>query len=69
MTREAEFANVIDLSTLLKPYKGKWVILSEDKSRVLYSADTMEDAIRESEKFRDHPILVRVPDENTAHLL
>jgi Family of unknown function (DUF5678) len=69
MTREAEFANVVDLSTLLKPYKGKWVILSEDKSSVLYSADTMEEAIRESEKFRDNPILVRVPDENTAHLL
>lgn len=69
MAREAEFANVIDLSTLLKPYKGKWVILSEDKSRVLYSADTMEEAIRESERFRDHPILMRVPDEHTAHLL
>ncbi len=69
MARESEVANVVDLSTLLKPYKGKWVILSEDKSRVLSSADNMEDAIRESGKYKNHPILVRVPDENTAHLL
>jgi hypothetical protein len=54
---------------LLKPYKGKWVILSEDKSRVLFSADTMDDAVREAEKFKNYPLLVRVPDENTAHLL
>jgi hypothetical protein len=69
MTQEAESAKVIDLSMLLKPYKGKWVILSEDKSRVLFSADTMDDAVRESEKFKNYPLLVRVPDENTAHLL
>jgi len=69
MSGEAEFAHVIDLSTLLKPYKGKWVILSGDKSQVLFSADTMDDAIKESEKFKNHPILLRVPDEHTAHLL
>jgi hypothetical protein len=69
MTQEAESAKVIDLSMLLKPYKGKWVILSEDKSRVLFSADTMDDAVREAEKFKNYPLLVRVPDENTAHLL
>jgi hypothetical protein len=69
MARETELPKVVDLSTLLKPYKGKWVILSEDKLRVLFSADTMDDAIRESEKFQNHPILVRVPDEHTAHLL
>ncbi len=61
--------DVIDLSILLKPYKGKWVILSEDKSAVLCSGDTMEEAIKKSRAFGDHPILLRVPDERTAHLL
>ncbi|MBI4522774.1 MAG: hypothetical protein HY695_03050 [Deltaproteobacteria bacterium] len=65
----AENENVIDLSVLLRPYKGKWVVISEDKSRVLVSADTMEEALRRAEEHKNHPILLRVPDEHTAQLL
>jgi hypothetical protein len=60
---------VIDLSRLLKSYEGKWVVISEDKSKVLCAGDTLEDVIKKSEEYKDHPILLRVPDEHTAHLL
>lgn len=60
---------MIDLSRLLKGYEGKWVVISEDKSKVLCAAETLEDAIKKSEEYKDHPILLRVPDEHTAHLL
>lgn len=64
-----EKTKIVDLSGLLKPYKGKWVVISEDKTRVLCSADSLEEAIRGSQNHKDHPILLRVPDEHTAHLL
>ena len=60
---------IIDLSALLKSYKGKWVVISEDKTRVLCSADSLEEAIKGSDKCKDHSILLRVTDEHTAHLL
>lgn len=60
---------IIDLSELLKGYKGKWVVISEDKSKVLCSADSMEEVLKKAEQYRNHPVLLRVPDEHTAHLL
>ncbi len=65
----AKNENVIDLSQLLKGYKGKWVVVSGDRSKVLCFADDIDEVLKEAEKYKGHPILLRVPDENTAHLL
>jgi hypothetical protein len=40
----------IDLTIVLKDYEGKWVVLSSDYTRVLYSADTIEEIGGHSEK-------------------
>ncbi|MFQ5902932.1 MAG: DUF5678 domain-containing protein [Candidatus Binatia bacterium] len=65
-----EQGQIIDLSELLRPYKGKWVAISGDKSQVLCAALTIEQVLRESEDYKDRePIILRVPDEHTAHLL
>jgi hypothetical protein len=62
--------NVIDLSEILKPYIGKWVAISEDKKMVICAADTIEEVIQGSKSFKDgEPVILRVPDEQTAHLL
>ncbi len=61
---------IIDLSVLLVPFKGKWVTISGDKSQVLCDAVTIEEVLKKSERYKDRePILLRVPDEHTAHLL
>ena len=66
----AEQEKIIDLSQLLRPYKGKWVAISGDKSQVLCTASTIEEVLKESENYKDRqPIILRVPDEHTAHLL
>lgn len=65
-----EQGQVIDLSELLRPYKGKWVALSEDKKKVICAADTIEEVIQGSKGVKDgEPVILRVPDEHTAHLL
>ena len=65
-----EQEKVIDLAELLRPFKGKWVAISGDKSQVLCTALTIEEVLKESEKYKDlQPIILRVPDEHTAHLL
>lgn len=62
--------NVIDFSEILRPYKGKWVAISEDKKKVICAADTIEEVIKGSKGFKDgEPVILRVPDEQTAHLL
>ena len=62
--------DIIDLSKILRPYKGKWVAISEDKKRVVCSADTIEEVVRKSKEIKDgEPVIMRVPDEHTAHLL
>lgn len=65
-----EQSQIIDLSELLRPFKGKWVAISGDKSQVLCTAFTIEEVLKESEKYKGlEPIILRVPDEHTAHLL
>jgi len=66
----ADQHKVVDLSELLRPYKGKWVAISGDKSQVLCAALTIEEVLSQSENYKDRePIILRVPDEHTAHLL
>jgi len=61
---------IVDLSKLLEPYQGKWVAISGDKARVLCAANTIEEVLEKSQHYKDdEPILLRVPDEHTAHLL
>lgn len=61
---------VIDLSDLLKPYKGKWVAISNDKKHVICVADTIDEVVEESKNIKNgEPVILKVPDEHTAHLL
>ena len=60
----------IDLSELLRPYRGKWVALSQDETKVLGSGATIDEALegahREGEQ---QPIVIRVPESVAAYLL
>lgn len=60
----------VDLSKLLAPYEGKWVAISGDKSKVLCVANSIEELLEKSKAYKEEdPIVLRVPDEHTAHLL
>lgn len=60
---------VVDLTGILRPYKGKWVAITPDQKKVICYADTVEGVIEGSKKYKDgEPIIYRVPDEHTAHL-
>ncbi len=61
---------VVDLSKILRPYKGKWVAVSEDRKHVVHSAETLGELMNQLRGFKDgEPVVLRVPDEHTAHLL
>ena len=51
----------IDFSELLKDLDNKWVILSEDSTKVIASADNLEDIEDKLQK----GILFKVPDSNS----
>ena len=40
----------LDLSSILKPYEGQWVALSEDNKAVLGSGKTAKEALLNAEK-------------------
>jgi len=40
----------LDLGKILKPYENKWVGLSEDKTAVISSGDSLTDAINDTPK-------------------
>ena len=52
----------IDLTIVLKDYEDKWVILSADNKKVLFSADTIEEIGAHSEK----GIVMKVPRFDAA---
>ena len=61
--------NVIDLSTILAPYRGKWVALSKDEKTVLGSGDSIDEALAEARsKGENQPIITKSPDSFTAYL-
>lgn len=53
----------IDLTHLLAPYKGEWVALSQDETRILGHGKTIEEALSlaKSKKDGDRPLLMKVP--------
>ena len=62
----------IDLTRLLAPYKGEWVALSQDETRILGHGKTIEEALglAKSKKEKERPLLLRVPDdEGTGFVL
>ena len=60
----------IDLTGLLAPYKGQWVALSSDEKHVVGSGTSLEIVLRQAKGAGvEKPLVLRVPDENTAYLL
>ena len=57
MTESVRDIQPIDLTIVLKNYEDKWVVLSDDNQKVLYSADTIEEIGAHSEK----GIVMKVP--------
>ena len=59
-----------DLPKLLGPYKGEWVTLSNDETRVVGHGKTIEEAIAQAKKQGENrPVLIKSPDRNSVLLL
>ena len=55
------------VARIIKPFPGKWVTLSEDKTKVLGVSRSVESALTQAEKKGEtHPHLIKVPDATTA---
>ena len=59
----------IDLTKLLKPYKGQWVALSPDEKRILGHGKSLDEALASVGKEEGRPLLIRVPDESVGFVL
>jgi hypothetical protein len=57
--RDAMAERSLDLSSLAKHYKGKWIIVSKDGCSVLCAAETLEDAIQGSKTYDG--VLLKIP--------
>ena len=55
--------HVIDLSSLLQAYANKWVVLSEDKTSVIASGNTLEELAGKIHE----GIVMRVPEFSMAY--
>jgi hypothetical protein len=57
----------IDLTRLLAPYKGEWVALSSDETRILGHGKTIEETLALAKgKEEARPLLIKVPDDEGA---
>jgi hypothetical protein len=56
---EAMTKQSLDVFSLAKHYKGKWIVVSKDGCTVLCAAETLEDAIQESKTYGG--VLLRIP--------
>ena len=54
----------IDLSDILRPYIGKWVAMTQDRSEVIASASTFKAVLRAVRRKRPPylPLVMKVPD-------
>jgi hypothetical protein len=60
----------IHLTNLLSPYKGKWVALSHDETRVVGAGVTLDEALEAAKKKgEEKPVIIKSPDEHSALLL
>ncbi len=60
----------IDLTELLKPYKGQWVALSQDERRILGHGKSLDEALAAARKVEEgRPVLIKVPDESVGFVL
>ena len=54
------------LQDLMQEYSGKWVLLSEDGTRVLCSANSKKVVLSWPVSTDQHPILCRVPGDSSS---
>ena len=55
------------VAELIKPFPGKWVTLSKDKTKVLGVAHSLDLALSKAHKKGEaYPHLIKVPDGTTA---
>lgn len=60
----------IDMTPVIRKYRGLFVALSKDRKRVLGKGTTPEDALKEArEKGTKDPVLTRIPEDNRSYLL
>ena len=60
----------IDMTPIIKKYRGYFVALSHDRKKVYGKGHTAEEAIHEAkEKGVKEPIITKVPVENRNYLL
>ena len=54
----------IDLTKLLTPYRGEWVALSADETRVLAHGMNMDEVLAQAQHVEHgRPLLLKVPDK------
>lgn len=54
----------IDMKTIYREYKGKWVSLKDDERTVVASGKTLKEVILKSQKKGiHHPIVTQIPQE------
>lgn len=60
----------IHLAKLLAPHSGKWVTLTRDETTILGVGNTIEEALKKAEEQGEAlPVLLKVPEQNTAAIL
>jgi hypothetical protein len=65
MTHSEPIVNLLGLmQELIQEHNGKWVLLSEDKDRVLYSSMTKKDVLEQSRLGDGDWRVVRVPGDS-----
>lgn len=68
--RPAPGPSRVDHADLLRPYVGKWVVLSQDESRVLASGRTLNEATRRVHGVkRECTVVTLVPPDDVVLLL
>ena len=60
----------IDMTPIIKKYRGYFVALSYDRKKVLGKGCTPDQALKEAKKkgFKD-PLITKIPEENRSYLL
>lgn len=60
----------IDMTPIIKKYRGYFVALSHNRKKVYGKGHTAEEAIKEAkEKGIKEPIITKIPSENRNYLL
>lgn len=68
MSKKTQNLKPIDLTEKLKPYEGKWVVLSLNHKKVLGTGDTLKKAEKKAQKKSQKYIFIKLPPFDTLYV-